>query len=67
MSGPIPINEIQNDRHRAVVRDWIAGKSAKQIADEHGYRSRQGHRIVIRLVRRLRDEGYDIPRRAEAR
>lgn len=60
-----PVNEIQNDKHRAIAYDWIAGKSAKQIAQEHGYTSSQGRRIVIRVVRRLREQGYDIPKRLE--
>jgi len=62
-----PINEIRNDQHRKVVQLWVAGHSAKEIAKMTGYTSKQGHRIVIRIVRRLRDQGYDIPRRAEAR
>lgn len=60
-----PVNEIRNDKHRAIVRDWIEGKSSKQIAKEHGYESKQGFRIVIRIVRRLREQGYDIPKRLD--
>jgi DNA-directed RNA polymerase specialized sigma24 family protein len=57
--------DIPNEKHRKVVQLYVDGWTLKAIAKEMEYDSHNGFRIVARILRRLRNQGYDIPRKLE--
>lgn len=60
-------HDIPNPKHRRIVELYVGGRTLQQIADDDHvqYLSHNGFRIVARVLRRLRNEGYDIPRKLE--
>lgn len=56
-------HEIPNPKHRRIVELYVDGWTLKGIAKEMNYNTHNGFRIVARVLRRLRNAGYDIPRK----